>query len=95
MAANPNEDFAGYMDNIAEMEAEERAEQEMFRAHEVCIIFRCCLLVSVIWGYMTFDFSCSVFSFAVIDLTHSLTHSIPRFNRNGNKQHGLDIVYYK
>ena len=45
MAANPNEDFAGYMDNIAEMEAEERAEQEMFRAHEVR------LLSVVDWGY--------------------------------------------
>ena len=34
-AAGAGEDFVGYMENIAAIEAEERADEEMFRAHEV------------------------------------------------------------
>ena len=33
------EDFVGYMENIAAIEAEERAEEEMFRAHEVRTLY--------------------------------------------------------
>lgn len=32
----PEEDFAGYMDNLEKKQAEEAAAKEMLREHEVC-----------------------------------------------------------
>ena len=87
-AAGAGEDFVGYMENIAAIEAEERADEEMFRAHEVR------KSIYVLYSPLYTDRHDIMITFEHVVLTPIFfTHSLSLFPyRNGNKQRLLVLL---